>query len=65
MRSPLGQALVNTFLCHHERIWLKECPVAYAPIFYKCYVDDIFALLKSENHVLLFKLQTSKYQIYI
>ena len=27
-----------------------QLPVAYAPIFYKRYVNDIFILLKSENH---------------
>ena len=51
MGSPLGLALANAFLCHHERKCLRECPVSYAPIFYKRYVDDIFVLLKSENHV--------------
>ena len=51
MGSHLGPALTNVFLCHHERKWLRECPVIYAPIFYKCYLDDIFVLLKSENHV--------------
>ena len=60
IRSPLGPALANAFLCHHERKWLRECPVAYAPIFYKRYIDDIFVLLKSENHVnnLLFYLNS-------
>ena len=60
MGSPLGPALANAFLCHHESKWLRECPVAYAPIFYKHYVDDIFVLLKSENHVnnLLFYLNS-------
>ena len=58
MGSPLGRALANAFLYHHERKCLRECPVSYAPIFYKRYVDDIFVLLKSENHVnnLLFSL---------
>ena len=51
MGSPLGRALANAFLYHHERKCLRECPVSYAPIFYKRYVDDIFVLLKSENHV--------------
>ena len=51
MGSPLGPALANAFLCHHERKCLSECPVAYAPIFYKRYVDNIFVLLKSENQV--------------
>ena len=60
MGSLLGPALANAFLCHHERKWLRECPVAYASIFYKHYVDDIFVLLKSENHVynLLFYLNS-------
>ena len=60
MGSPLGLALANAFLCHHESKQLRECPVAYAPIFHKRYVDDIFVLLKSENHVnnLLFYLNS-------
>ena len=52
MGSPLGPALANALLCYHERKWPRECPVAYATIFYKRYVDDIFVLLlQSENHV--------------
>ena len=42
MGSPLEPALAYAFLCHHERKWLRECSVTYAPIFYKRYVDDIF-----------------------
>ena len=58
--SLLGPALVNALLCNHESKWLRECPVAYAPIFYKCYIDDIFVLLKLENdvHNLLFYLNS-------
>ena len=65
MGSPLGPALTNAYSCHHERKWLGECPVAYAPIFYKLYVDDIFVLLKSENHVnnLLFYLNSKHLNI--
>ena len=60
MGSPLGPTLTNAFSCHHERKRLRECPVTYAPTFYKRYVDDIFVLLKSENHVnnLLFYLNS-------
>ena len=60
MGTPLGPALANVFLYLHERKWLRKCPVAYAPIFYKGYVDDIFVLLKSENHLnnLLFYLNS-------
>ena len=60
MGSPLAPALANAFLCHHERKWLRECPVTYAPIFYKRYVGDIFVLLKCESQVnnLLFYLNS-------
>ena len=61
MGSPLGPALANAYLCRHERKWLREfAEFAYAPIFYKLYVDDIFVLLKYENHVynLLFYLNS-------
>ena len=50
MGSPLVPALANAFLYHHERKWLREYPVAYAPIFYKHYINYIFVLLKSESH---------------
>ena len=51
MGSPLGPALANAFLCHHEQYWLENCPLAFAPIFYARYVNDIFVLLKSREHV--------------
>ena len=51
MGSPLGPALANAFLAHHETIWLEECPLAFAPIFYARYVDDIFVLVRSSEHV--------------
>ena len=51
MGSPLGPALANAFLCYHESSWLIECPLAYAPVFYARYVDDIFVLLRSAEHV--------------
>ena len=51
MGSPLGPALANAFLCHHEKSWLDDCPLSFAPIFYARYVDDIFVLLRSNDHV--------------
>ena len=51
MGSPLGPALANAFLCHHERNWLDDCPLSYAPVFYARYVDDIFVLLRSREHI--------------
>ena len=51
MGSPLGPALANAFLCYHETKWLDECPLAFMPIFFARYVDDIFVLVRSKEHV--------------
>ncbi len=51
MGSPLGPALANAFLAHHETVWLEECPLSFAPIFFARYVDDIFVLIKSNDHI--------------
>ena len=51
MGSPLGPALANAFLCHHESHWLEDCPLSFVPVFYARYVDDIFVLLKSHEHI--------------
>ena len=51
MGSPLGPALANAFLCYHETKWLDECPLAFMPIFFARYVDDIFVLLRSKEHI--------------
>jgi hypothetical protein len=51
MGSPLGPALANAFLCHHEVKWLDECPLSFMPIFFARYVDDIFVLLRSKEHI--------------
>ena len=54
MGLPLGPSFANIFMCHHEREWLENCPVAFRPVFYKRYVDDTFVLFKHKNHVPLF-----------
>ncbi len=51
MGSPLGPALANAFLCHHEPTWLDECPLSFSPIFFARYIDDIFVLLRSKDHI--------------
>ena len=51
MGSPLGPVLANVFLCHHETTWLEDCPLAFVPVFYARYVDDIFVLLRSSDHI--------------
>ena len=51
MGSPLGPALANAFLCHYETQWLDDCPLSFAPALYVRYVDDIFVLLRSREHI--------------
>ena len=51
MGSPLGPTLANLFLVNYESNWLKECPVQFAPKYYRRYVDDIFLLFKAKDHV--------------
>ena len=51
MGSPLGPILPNAFLCFYERKYLEECPSEFKPVFYRRYVDDIFVLFKSTDHL--------------
>ena len=51
MNSPLGTNLANAFLCFHEQVWLNDCPEDFKPVYYRRYVDDIFALFCSPDHL--------------
>ena len=44
---PFSLTLTNTFLCHYEKKWLDNCPIK----LYKRYVDDIFVMFRSRDHV--------------
>ena len=55
MGSPLGQAIDNIFMCSFESKWLQDCPNDFKPVFYRHYVDDIFALFSSPDHADKFK----------
>ena len=46
--------LANTYLCHYEKLWLDRCPPKFKPVVYRRYVDDVFVLFKSKDHLLLF-----------
>ena len=50
MGSQLGPALARIFMCSFESKWLQDCPNDFKPVFYQCYVDDIFALFSSPDH---------------
>ena len=55
MGSPLGPTLANAFLCHFENKWLNACPTSFKPVVYRRYVDDIFVLFRSKDHLPLFQ----------
>ena len=54
MGSPLGPALANMFLCHHEVNWLSRYPSSITPLLYHRYVDDIFVLMYTEENLISF-----------
>ena len=55
MGSPLGSTLANAFLAHFEKNWLQSCPSDFKPYYYRRYVDDIFAVFTSSQHLEAFR----------
>ena len=51
MGAHLGPTLGNEFLAYQEKNWLEYCPVEYRPLYYRRYVDDIFVLFNSAEHL--------------
>ena len=51
MGSPLSPTLANAFLHHYEKEWFDNCPSHFKPIVYRSYVDDIFVLFSSKEHL--------------
>ena len=49
--SLLRPRLDNAFLCFYEWIWLNDCSEDFKPVYYRRYVDDIFALFRSPDHL--------------
>ena len=48
MGSPLAPTLANLFMGHHEEKWIQNF-TGSKPIFYKRYVDDIFAVFQNSD----------------
>ena len=46
-----GPTMANVFLSFYEIKWLEQCPKEIKPIFYRRYVDDIFVLFESAEHL--------------
>ena len=55
MGSPLGPTFANIFLCFYEQIWLESCPIKFKPVFYRRFVDDMFLLFRSYEHIEKFR----------
>ena len=55
MGGPLSPSLANAFMCHHEEIWMKQCPEAFRPLFFRRFVDDIFCIFRDKSQAQLFK----------
>ena len=55
MGSPLGLTMANVFLSFYEIKWLEQCPKEFKPVFYRRYVDDIFVLFESAEHLSKFR----------
>ena len=53
MGSPLAPLLANLFMGHHEVNWINNYSLE-KPLFYRRYVDDIFAVFDNENDAMNF-----------
>ena len=51
MVSLLGPRLANAFLNFHEQIWLNCCPEEFRPVHFRRYINDVFALFRSPEHL--------------
>ena len=51
MNSPVGSSSANAFSCFYEEIWLSDCPEDFKRVYDRRYVDEIFALLRSPDHL--------------
>ena len=55
MGSPLEPTMANVFLSFYEIKWLEQCPKELKPVFYRRYVDNIFVLFESAEHLSKFR----------
>ena len=55
MGSPLGPTFANIFMCTFEEQLLENCPISFYPLFYRRYVDDTFALFRTQEAANSFK----------
>ena len=53
--STLGATIENVFLLFYEMKWLEQCLNEFKPVFDRRYVDDIFVLFESAEHLSKFR----------
>ena len=53
MGSPLAPTLANLFMGHNEEKWIENFE-GVKPVFYRRYVDDIFAVFENREEALIF-----------
>ena len=51
MGSPLGPTMANVYLSFYEMKWLEQFSNEFKPVFYRGYIDDIFVLFESAEHL--------------
>ena len=51
MVSRLDLALANAFLCFHKQMWFNDSPEDFKPVYYRRYVEYIFTLFLSPDHL--------------
>ena len=60
MGSPVGPTVENVFIFFYEIKWLEQCCNKFKPVFYRRYVDHIFALFESAEHLSKFHAYLTK-----
>ena len=55
MWSPSGPSPGYAFLAYHERNCLDRCPLEYRQLYSRWYVNVVFVLFKSFNHLKRFQ----------
>ena len=65
MGNPLAPTLANIFLCDLETTFLNNCPLEFKPIYYRRYLDDIFAIFSSKEQISKFYEYINNYHINI
>ena len=57
--------MANVFLSFYETKWLEQCPNEFKPVFYRRYVDDIFVLFESAEHLSKFHAYLNTCHLYM